>query len=1070
MQNPEELFQIYKKNPKEESLVKLLQSLQPIIYAVCFKVVKNEADCHDVSQNVLLTLIRDIHQLQNVNTIIGWVHQISFYTALKFRREQIKQRALGKKSIEEQMESSDDSTLVIHEHIQKLDKESQQLILLKFFDNKTFEEIYQVTGKAYSSAHFEIKKILLTLKNSLEKAGYFSIATSLEKVLETSIQIPKISSSLSPLVKNEIKKIAFKKVMIGPLAKILTASAIAIFVASAVLLNVKPDSDVALKEFSAKQSVGLQAKKDLPQESKVLNRPIKINDKAPIDKTTFIAEESIDFIPEDKKEKELISNISEKNKAETKPSLIQRVCFVDKNENSFFEGRQIPVQEGEVEIQNGVKVSFAKKSNGTWLVRLLTEKYFLERLQKNISYDKIGAYIKLDKAEELSNIKINSAALIKIEFQSQENYDLSDNMHCYLMGAQFKSETISTLMRSHSRVNKNSAIFYVDFIGNVSLENIIVGPYIGKFNKIIELKYGERINLTVNIEKAQEQTFLITDSENNPLQDYFVVFTQDTFGTEISGINMEDCLKNYANTENLPIGDYIGKTDKNGNTKTIRFPFEIKEIFDFVNYDCYVFGKFHSPQRFIINAKNLNKTIELKLSKNTQVIINAFLNNKPYQGEFSFKWLNDPKMFHPAVKSFQKLSPVEIMSGKLSSPEVMNNGRVEILDLPPRKHKFKLSIKGFSHEEFTVDLSESNKAEVNIHLTPAEHFVHGYVKNTDGKPISNIDLSFYYDSGPSKITTDEKGYFKFTGMEVDKKCEIQGVDGDFTLETDLSKGYLPSNNELLIIVSEKKAIPLTVIGLDGKKLLNFKYVLNIFVQGRGFPNYMLGGKAENGELKDKIEEYGIYHFEIEVPDAPKIIFDWDILKAEDVVEKIVYAELGFDVMGLVKDVNGNSIENILITQANEVFSPFSKFNSIGVTTNKEGFFKIKECLRGKLYWILKVGYSPFLLEIKDENKKEAVEIVLQKTVAVKGQILNSINKPHAKVKIYGSLNYNQKCTYSVSSETNQDGTFVLEGLALGEWTFTFYLEGLRGVYDQKIKIKAENEELKITHDFKLDEK
>ena len=128
---------------------------------------------------------------------------------------------------------------------------------------------------------------------------------------------------------------------------------------------------------------------------------------------------------------------------------------------------------------------------------------------------------------------------------------------------------------------------------------------------------------------------------------------------------------------------------------------------------------------------------------------------------------------------------------------------------------------------------------------------------------------------------------------------------------------------------------------------------------------MLGGITKNGELEEKVEAYGIYHFEIKVPNAPTIILDWPILKAEDVVPKTIYASLSFTFNGIVNDVNGYPLEDLIITQDEHIQFPFKEVHSNGVTTNKDGKFKIEKCAAGKAYWLIKEGYSPIHFEVKD---------------------------------------------------------------------------------------------------------
>jgi RNA polymerase sigma-70 factor (ECF subfamily) len=234
MQNEQqELFLKYKNNPKHELLIALLQSLQPNIYSVSFRVLKNDADCQDVIQEVMVKLIRSLHLLENVENILGWVHRISFNSALEFKRKNLKHQILNQEiSVADQSDSFDNNSYVLHEHIGNLDNESKQLILLRFFDNKTYEEIVTITGKAYATIHRDIKIILGNLKKSLEKSGYFSIALTFEKILEENVQIPQNSFVMNEVLNIEINKslqFDIKKSNFIPSALSITAISLIIY-------------------------------------------------------------------------------------------------------------------------------------------------------------------------------------------------------------------------------------------------------------------------------------------------------------------------------------------------------------------------------------------------------------------------------------------------------------------------------------------------------------------------------------------------------------------------------------------------------------------------------------------------------------------------------------------------------------------------------------------------------------------------------------------------------------------------------------------------------------------------
>ncbi|MEG0570848.1 MAG: carboxypeptidase-like regulatory domain-containing protein, partial [Oscillospiraceae bacterium] len=93
----------------------------------------------------------------------------------------------------------------------------------------------------------------------------------------------------------------------------------------------------------------------------------------------------------------------------------------------------------------------------------------------------------------------------------------------------------------------------------------------------------------------------------------------------------------------------------------------------------------------------------------------------------------------------------------------------------------------------------------------------GYMKNTDGTPLSGVTLQFGTD-GKHAAVTDENGYFLFSGVEA----------GKYTLEL-LSSGMSMAKQEVTIVLGEVEAVADNVFTTDKNGI-----ALNITLSGSGF--------------------------------------------------------------------------------------------------------------------------------------------------------------------------------------------------------------------------------------------
>jgi len=1046
MQDPQELLLKYKQNPQEKTLILLLQALQPIISAVCYKVVKNEADCQDVTQDVLVKLIHDIHQLQKVETILGWVHQIAFYTALDFKRNQIKQRAISKIPLEEHdQDPFDDTSHVLHEHIAKLDNESQQLILLKFFDNKTFAEIFAKTGKAYSSAHDDLQRILKTLRASLEKAGYFSIATSLEKLLETNLPEQTSAFAINKTLSLEIKKALPKKALGSTsLTIIAPIAAVALIFISLVTTNIlsNPTDDEPIKQ-SISESKQVVGSSEIPKIANILSKD-ELSEEAKIKSEVNADETKTTEIPKPENNLTATSQMPETTAAKKEERKIEFI-FVDEKNEALFGGIHIALQQGKVDVIKGTEISFSKNEDDRCLVQINSDDYFFNEEKNNFYYKGNQRSLIFDKLENTNTITLSKFSILKIALQIKDGgIDIPDGTKCIInCGKNLKSDHLM-IINWYGTIKDGFAIFRTEFSGLVTINMISGNTFWGNLKKSLIFNFGEVVTSEVVVEPFMPQVFQVTDSSSNPLENYYVLIEQNTFSKISNRLTLDNYKKMFAETGTLPLGDSIALTDKNGYAKVMRmFNSDFKEI------GCYVFGKNHGMQKIEVNPNDARQTIELPVKNVTNLTLKAVLNSEAYLQKIDFTY--------SIFKSYQQPKKGSIVDGQIVFPQ-----------LKPDKYKFTLASNDFYREEFIIEIDGSSNMEHIIKLKPAENYIHGFVKDKNGKPLDKIELKFYNNNDHYSILTNEKGYYKFSGLDIKTNYKII-VSADRPQPIDLEKPIFPSQEELNITLDDAAYFSLKVIGLDGKPIDSFPYSLSISYQAENAPFLLDKGEgiAKNGELKIPLRNYGHYTLFIELPHAHCIEKVIPILKAEDNIPFVFYAVPGFTVTGIVLDFNGLTMEDVIVTREKELYSVIRNNTSKIFMTGKDGVFKIDNCIADDFFWIAKNGYAPIPLTIKDENKNTPIKVTFTKNFQVTGSIKTSEKKALTNINISGIYSIGEKATYRVWAKTDSDGHFVIDQLIPGDWNFSFYFNEINGpdMPSQKITIIKPLEELHIIYDI-----
>lgn len=68
----------------ERSLEILLKNHLQRIFWACFRVCKNEQDANDITQNVLLKIIKNLKNFQQVSSFSTWYYRIAYNESITF--------------------------------------------------------------------------------------------------------------------------------------------------------------------------------------------------------------------------------------------------------------------------------------------------------------------------------------------------------------------------------------------------------------------------------------------------------------------------------------------------------------------------------------------------------------------------------------------------------------------------------------------------------------------------------------------------------------------------------------------------------------------------------------------------------------------------------------------------------------------------------------------------------------------------------------------------------------------------------------------------------------------------
>lgn len=158
----------------EKEFIKIVSNNQGIIHKVCSIYCDSEEDRRDLFQEILAQLWRSYSGFRNESKFSTWMYRVALNTAItsfKKDKRQPEQKGLPYENLQIAEETYDSET---EDQIRQLHKAISQLtgieksIILLFLENKSYEEIAEITGITQNYVRVKMNRIKTKLKKYMQ--------------------------------------------------------------------------------------------------------------------------------------------------------------------------------------------------------------------------------------------------------------------------------------------------------------------------------------------------------------------------------------------------------------------------------------------------------------------------------------------------------------------------------------------------------------------------------------------------------------------------------------------------------------------------------------------------------------------------------------------------------------------------------------------------------------------------------------------------------------------------------------------------------------------------------------
>jgi RNA polymerase sigma-70 factor, ECF subfamily len=152
----------------------LVRHAQPRLERFLRKMLTGEANVDDVIQDVWMDVLRGIGRLSDPAALLPWLYRIAHNRAFSMLRRRRPMAVIDDDDVQapgEETSFTFEDRQAVHAAMDQLAAEHREVLLLRFMEDLSYEEIAEVTGCQLGTVRSRIHNAKRQLRRILEKAG-----------------------------------------------------------------------------------------------------------------------------------------------------------------------------------------------------------------------------------------------------------------------------------------------------------------------------------------------------------------------------------------------------------------------------------------------------------------------------------------------------------------------------------------------------------------------------------------------------------------------------------------------------------------------------------------------------------------------------------------------------------------------------------------------------------------------------------------------------------------------------------------------------------------------------------
>jgi RNA polymerase sigma-70 factor (ECF subfamily) len=155
------------------AFVELLARYRERVWRICYRLLDHADDAQDAAQEVFVRLFTERARFQRRSRYATWVHGIAVRTCLMFRRGRGRRRrhetAAAEQATRGRHSLEPGLSIDVQEMLNRLDEEDRALVILKYCENYSYEELAEMFGLSVPACKMRVSRAKEKLQQAFER-------------------------------------------------------------------------------------------------------------------------------------------------------------------------------------------------------------------------------------------------------------------------------------------------------------------------------------------------------------------------------------------------------------------------------------------------------------------------------------------------------------------------------------------------------------------------------------------------------------------------------------------------------------------------------------------------------------------------------------------------------------------------------------------------------------------------------------------------------------------------------------------------------------------------------------